>query len=102
MLSAPRSLVQFLEMHIYISPILYAHGGEMKDARRRDGDAPASSALLQVLFLNEVEEILEMIQGDEFSQVMKPLFGQVARCIGSPHFQAQLRLCTYDLGALCI
>ena len=37
--------------------------------------------------MNEVEEILEMIQSEEFREVMISLFGQVARCIGSPHFQ---------------
>jgi len=41
--------------------------------------------------LNEVEEILEMIQAAEFDEVMRPLFEQVARCIGSPHFQVAER-----------
>ena len=56
---------------------------------RRTHSLSALVHVAQVLFLNEVEEILEMIQSVEFSDVMQPLFTQVARCIGSPHFQVR-------------
>jgi len=52
---------------------------------------PRTHSPKEVLFLNEVEEILEMIQSVEFQEVMRPLFRQVARCIGSPHFQVAER-----------
>jgi len=52
---------------------------------------PLTHSPKEVLFLNEVEEILEMIQITEFQEVMKGLFTQVARCIGSPHFQVAER-----------
>jgi len=52
---------------------------------------PLTHSPKEVLFLNEVEEILEMIQFTEFQSVMKDLFTQVARCIGSPHFQVAER-----------
>jgi len=52
---------------------------------------PRTHSPKEVLFLNEVEEILEMIQAAEFDEVMRPLFEQVARCIGSPHFQVAER-----------
>jgi len=52
---------------------------------------PRTQSPKEVLFLNEVEEILEMISDSEFKTIMKPLFGQVARCIGSPHFQVAER-----------
>ena len=45
----------------------------------------------EVLFLNEAEEILEMIQASEFEKIMDPLFKQISKCIGSPHFQVAER-----------
>lgn len=39
------------------------------------------------MFLNELEEILDVIEPAEFRKVMKPLFKQLARCVSSPHFQ---------------
>lgn len=39
------------------------------------------------MFLNEMEEILDVIEPAEFQKIMEPLFRQLARCISSPHFQ---------------
>lgn len=39
------------------------------------------------MFLNELEEILDVIEPHEFRKVMKQLFQQLARCVSSPHFQ---------------
>lgn len=39
------------------------------------------------MFLNELEEILDVIEPVEFQKVMIPLFKQLARCVSSPHFQ---------------
>ena len=52
---------------------------------------PCTQSPKEVLFLNEIEEILEMITLTEFDKVMVPLFAQVARCIESPHFQVAER-----------
>jgi len=52
---------------------------------------PRTHSPKEVLFLNEVEEILEMIQTLEFTEVMGDLFAQISRCIGSPHFQVAER-----------
>jgi len=52
---------------------------------------PKTYSPKEVLFLNEVEECLEMIQATEFGNVVKPLFTQIALCIGSPHFQVAER-----------
>jgi serine/threonine-protein phosphatase 2A regulatory subunit B' len=41
----------------------------------------------QVMFLNELEEILDVIEPAEFQKVMDPLFRQLAKCVSSPHFQ---------------
>jgi serine/threonine-protein phosphatase 2A regulatory subunit B' len=44
----------------------------------------------QVMFLNELEEILDVIEPAEFQKVMDPLFRQLAKCVSSPHFQVSL------------
>ena len=41
----------------------------------------------EVMFLNELEEILDVMEPVEFVKVMHPLFKQIGRCISSPHFQ---------------
>lgn len=41
----------------------------------------------QVMFLGEIEEILDVIEPSQFVKVQQPLFKQVAQCIASPHFQ---------------
>lgn len=44
-----------------------------------------------MLFLNEVEEILEMVQAEPFEALVDKLFERIALCIGSPHFQVAER-----------
>ena len=44
----------------------------------------------EVMFLNELEEILDVIEPAEFQKVMVPLFNQLAKCVSSPHFQVYL------------
>ncbi|KAK5785989.1 hypothetical protein PVK06_040613 [Gossypium arboreum] len=41
----------------------------------------------EVLFLGELEEVLEATQSVEFQRCMVPLFRQIARCLNSLHFQ---------------
>ena len=41
----------------------------------------------QVMFLNELEEILDVIEPTEFIKIIDPLFKQLAKCVSSPHFQ---------------
>lgn len=48
---------------------------------------PIFVILLQVMFLNELEEILDVIEPSEFVKVIEPLFKQLAKCVSSPHFQ---------------
>jgi hypothetical protein len=43
----------------------------------------------QVMFLNELEELLELTQSTEFAKVAEHLFRLIARCINSPHFQVR-------------
>ncbi|MBA0580843.1 hypothetical protein Gorai_023044, partial [Gossypium raimondii] len=41
----------------------------------------------ELLFLGELEEVLEATQSAEFQRCVVPLFRQIARCLNSPHFQ---------------
>ncbi|BFZ11744.1 hypothetical protein BsWGS_14784 [Bradybaena similaris] len=45
----------------------------------------------EVMFLNELEEILDVIEPAEFTKVMVPLFKQLSKCVSSPHFQVAER-----------
>ena len=42
---------------------------------------------MQVMFLGEIEEILDVIEPAQFVKIQEPLFRQIARCVSSPHFQ---------------
>ena len=48
---------------------------------------PKMSSPKEVMFLNEMEEILDVVEPHEFVKVQVHLFQQMARCIASPHFQ---------------
>ncbi len=48
---------------------------------------PKTCSFKEVMFLNELEEILDMIETENFKHVMEPLFKQIARCLCSSHFQ---------------
>ena len=41
------------------------------------------------MFLNEMEEILDIIEPDEFAKVVVPLSQQLAKCVSSEHFQVR-------------
>lgn len=53
---------------------------------------PKVNSPKEVMFLNEVEEILDVMEAQEFQKVMEPLFQQLARCINSQHFQVRAYL----------
>jgi Protein phosphatase 2A regulatory B subunit (B56 family) len=40
-----------------------------------------------VLFLNELEDILELLMDEQLQQVQTALFTLLAQCLGSQHFQ---------------
>ena len=52
---------------------------------------PRTDSPKEVMFLNEMEEILDVIEPAEFQKIMIPLFQQLARCINSSHFQVSIR-----------
>ncbi|TXG58436.1 hypothetical protein EZV62_016265 [Acer yangbiense] len=52
---------------------------------------PVTNCQKEVLFLGELEEVLEATQAAEFQRCMVPLFRQIARCLNSSHFQVAER-----------
>lgn len=48
---------------------------------------PVTNSSKEVMFLNELEEVLEATQPPEFQRCMVPLFRQIARCLNCLHFQ---------------
>jgi len=52
---------------------------------------PKVHSTKEVMFLNELEEIMEVLDTNEFQKVIKPLFNQLARCVSSQQFQVAER-----------
>ncbi|KAH0656060.1 hypothetical protein KY285_030942 [Solanum tuberosum] len=48
---------------------------------------PVTNSGKEVMFLGELEEVLEATQAAEFQRCMVPLFRQIGRCLNSSHFQ---------------
>lgn len=48
---------------------------------------PLTNSSKEVMFIGELEEVLEFTQEAEFQRCMVPLFQQVARCLNNSHFQ---------------
>lgn len=56
---------------------------------------PRTHSPKEVMFLNELEEILDVIEPAEFQKIMVQLFRQIAKCVSSPHFQVAERALYY-------
>ncbi|KAJ3396847.1 Serine/threonine-protein phosphatase 2A 56 kDa regulatory subunit delta isoform [Lobulomyces angularis] len=56
---------------------------------------PKVNSPKEVMFLNEMEEILDVIEPQEFIKIQVPLFQQISRCVSSPHFQVAERALYY-------
>ncbi|KAF3792737.1 B'GAMMA Serine/threonine protein phosphatase 2A regulatory subunit B' gamma isoform [Nymphaea thermarum] len=52
---------------------------------------PITSSSKEVMFLGELEEVLEATQEAEFQRCMVPLFRQIGHCLNSSHFQVSER-----------
>ncbi|CAH6723031.1 serine/threonine-protein phosphatase 2A 56 kDa regulatory subunit delta isoform [[Candida] jaroonii] len=48
---------------------------------------PKINSLKEVMFLNEIEDIFEVMEPNEFLKIQIPLFAQLSKCISSSHFQ---------------
>lgn len=52
---------------------------------------PITNSSKEVMFLSELEEVLEATQMPEFQRCMVPLFRRIARCLSCSHFQVAER-----------
>ncbi|KAK4997492.1 serine/threonine-protein phosphatase 2A 56 kDa regulatory subunit delta isoform [Elasticomyces elasticus] len=52
---------------------------------------PKVNSTKEVMFLNEVEDIFEVMDPAEFAKVQEQLFNQLAKSVASPHFQVAER-----------
>ena len=52
---------------------------------------PKTNSPKEVMFLGEMEEILDIIDPGQFVKIMEPLFRQLSRCVSSPHFQVSIQ-----------
>lgn len=50
---------------------------------------PKTCSQKEVMFLGEIEEILDVIDLVQFDKIQVPLFKQIAKCVSSPHFQVR-------------
>uniref|UniRef100_A0A183UNN5 Serine/threonine protein phosphatase 2A regulatory subunit n=1 Tax=Toxocara canis TaxID=6265 RepID=A0A183UNN5_TOXCA len=75
-------VVQFIEKDSTLTPQVF-------DALLKFWPKTCSSK--EVMFLGEVEEILDIIEPEQFKKVIDPLFKQLAKCVSSPHFQVAER-----------
>lgn len=48
---------------------------------------PKINSPKEIMFLNEIEDIFEVIEPSEFQKIQIPLIVQLSKCITSPHFQ---------------
>lgn len=51
---------------------------------------PKTCSQKEVMFLGEIEEILDVIDPPQFVKIQEPLFRQIAKCVSSPHFQVSI------------
>ncbi|KAK9468822.1 phosphatase 2A regulatory B subunit-domain-containing protein [Lipomyces arxii] len=52
---------------------------------------PKVNSPKEVMFLNEIEDIFEILEPSEFLKIEVPLFQQLAKCVSSQHFQVAER-----------
>lgn len=56
---------------------------------------PKVNSPKEVMFLNEIEDIFEVMEPNEFIKIQIPLFAQLSKCISSPHFQVSEKVLCY-------
>lgn len=52
---------------------------------------PKTCSQKEVMYLGEIEEVLDVIEPSQFQRVQEPLFRQISRCVSSPHFQVSFQ-----------
>jgi serine/threonine-protein phosphatase 2A regulatory subunit B' len=56
---------------------------------------PQTNSAKEILFVNEIEELLSVVEPEEFNMAKEFLFTRVARCISSLHFQVAEKALTF-------
>jgi serine/threonine-protein phosphatase 2A regulatory subunit B' len=94
-------IVQFLEKDASLTEEVCRTTRRLKPTRPTDMQSQVVLGLLrywpkvnstkEVMFLNEVEDIFEVMDPAEFAKVQEPLFHQLAKSVASPHFQVAER-----------
>ncbi|XP_062502738.1 serine/threonine-protein phosphatase 2A 56 kDa regulatory subunit epsilon isoform-like isoform X2 [Corticium candelabrum] len=52
---------------------------------------PKTNSMKEVMFLGELEEVLDVTQPHQFLHIREPVFKQLSRCVSSTHFQVAER-----------
>lgn len=52
---------------------------------------PVTNSKKELMFLNEIEEVLDRVESHNLGEAQAPLFQQIAKSINSPHFQVSER-----------
>uniref|UniRef100_A0A8C5HML5 Serine/threonine protein phosphatase 2A regulatory subunit n=1 Tax=Gouania willdenowi TaxID=441366 RepID=A0A8C5HML5_GOUWI len=52
---------------------------------------PKTCSQKEVMYLGEIEEILDVIEPTQFKKIQEPLFRQISKCVANPHFQVAER-----------
>lgn len=60
---------------------------------------PKTNSSKEVMYLGEIEEILDIIDAPQFVAIQEPLFRQLAKCVSSPHFQVCVYVCVCVLAS---
>lgn len=55
---------------------------------------PKTCSQKEVMFLGEIEEILDVVDPPQFVKIQEQLFRQISKCVSSPHFQVSPPLCS--------
>ncbi|XBW35017.1 hypothetical protein QEN19_000582 [Hanseniaspora menglaensis] len=56
---------------------------------------PKINSTKEIMFLNEIEDIFEIMENSEFTKIQIPLCVQLTKCIQSSHFQIAERVLTF-------
>ncbi|KAI5958207.1 RTS1 [Candida theae] len=56
---------------------------------------PKINSPKELMFLNEIEDVFEVMEPNEFVKIQIPLFAQLSKCISSSHYQVSEKILCY-------
>jgi len=58
---------------------------------------PFGNSIKETLFVSELQEVLEVCEGNKLDPLIKPLFMRIQKCISGPHLQvADRAMCFFE------